>query len=138
MGRRKLGPAVVRARAAKAQRERRKWYAARGICVSCGSAWAEPGHTQCEKCRADARRNCKKYDPDGGKHRAYVKALRDERRAAGLCIDCGSPAEAGQARCPACAKKHREGNRLCSMRKRMKREAENERRMLLERQNARP
>ena len=37
---------------------------------------------------------------------AALKARRQERRAAGLCIDCGQPSD-GKARCAACATRNR-------------------------------
>lgn len=138
MDRRKTDPAAARkTRAAKRQAERREWYAAHLICVNCGQADAEPGRTRCEKCREALRQSLKRRDPDGELHKVFIQGLRDSRKAAGLCIDCGRPTGGDMVRCPACNRKHRESNRICSMRKRMRRETENERRMLLER-NTRP
>ena len=69
----------------------------------------------------------RKADPDGTKHRVNAKALREERKAKGLCIDCGKPADGIHIRCPSCQRKHRESNQVYEIRKRVKREAEEER-----------
>ena len=120
MGRRSQTPKAIRERAL------REWYAEHGICVSCGQADAEPGRTQCGACARKALARVKKWDPDGSKHRQNMQALREERKARGLCVDCGLPA-GKYIRCAACRQKHRETYRLGEIRKRLKREAEKER-----------
>lgn len=65
------------------------WYKENNICVQCHEYSPAPGRVRCEVCLAiDAERhkNQKKND-----RRAYNKKLREERKAAGLCIDCGKP-----------------------------------------------
>lgn len=68
-----------------------------GMCVRCGKTWAEPGKVCCQKCLDMGKIEKKRYDPNGEKHRA----LRDYRKANGLCIDCGRPSE-GRTRCRRC------------------------------------
>ena len=43
---------------------------------------------------------------DTSRQVAALKARRQERREAGLCIDCGKPSD-GKARCPACTDRNR-------------------------------
>ena len=120
--------AAKRDRSAKAvkDRARRELYAGRGICVSCGQADAEPGRRYCPSCARKALARVKKWDPDGSKRRVNAKALREARKAKGLCINCGKPADGIHIRCPGCQRKHRESNQVYEIRKRVKREAEKE------------
>ena len=68
-----------------------------GMCVRCGLTWAEPGKTCCQKCLDKGKIEKKRYDPNGDKRRA----LREFRKANGLCIDCGRPSD-GHSRCRRC------------------------------------
>ena len=82
-------------------------YREKGICASCGRMWVEPGHAYCEACRKKNRAAKSDYDPDGEKKRAF----REERRRAGLCIDCGRPVKDGASRCKRCAEGRRDSSR---------------------------
>jgi hypothetical protein len=88
------------AAAVKRLHERRK---AEGKCTGCGERWAEPGKTLCEKCLEFGRARHRVYDPDGAK----AKARRQARIAAGLCVDCGKPADRTQL-CARCKEKHKD------------------------------
>ncbi len=103
---------------------------AAGMCVACGKAPALSGRAKCGACLEYARtynkgryltggacdgdcENCRL--PECGleaspRDKALNRAmgLSDERRAAGLCIQCGRPAEAGRSYCPACLSARRE------------------------------
>lgn len=105
---------------AEYNRALRRWYAERGICYECGRTWAEPGRSRCKKCYAKDLARMKLRDQDGSKHRAYLKALRAERKAKGLCIDCGTPTDGTHVRCTWCIKKRRESNRMYELRRRVK------------------
>lgn len=102
-------------------RERREWYKAHGICEACGQNWAEPGYVRCKECKKKADARLKRFDPDGQKHKAYVKALRDERREKGLCIDCGSPNDGIHTRCARCAERRKDSVRIYKFRQRNER-----------------
>ena len=94
-----------------------------GICVSCGRNYAEPGYVRCKPCYIKARRGEKKRDPDGTIHRDYVRELRQKRKDAGLCVDCGKrkPQE-GYVRCAICIKKDRERREVYKIRNRIKKQ----------------
>ena len=52
------------------------------------------------------------YQDRKGYQRASDAKQRTERIELGLCVSCSNTAIAGQTRCPSCAEKHRQGNRL--------------------------
>lgn len=100
---------------------------AKGFCIMCGVTWAEPGHSYCKKCLQKRARNysqSERKDKDNEKRRE----LRKQRIEAGLCIDCGSPAEIGNQRCPKCAAARRDSARKYAIQKRMEKQAEQARR----------
>lgn len=72
---------------------------AAGFCPRCGrqpERLAE--RQQCDRCAE--------------KQKAHVSRLREKRRAAGICRDCGRPAgEAGKARCAVCLAREAERRR---------------------------
>lgn len=107
-------------------KERYQWYKAHGICANCGRTWAEPGRVLCAECARKKAASKRRYDPDGTRRTAYVDALRAERRAAGLCIDCGKPLDGLHTRCSQCLARMRERARMYRLRKKIKREAEHE------------
>lgn len=111
---------VINPEKAAYNREMRSWYKEHGICIACGQTYAEPGRVKCKACQKDADARHKRYDPDGSKHKAYVKALRDERRANGLCIDCGSPNDGIHTRCKRCVEARRDSTRIYHFRQRNK------------------
>lgn len=81
---------------------------AAGLCSECRNP-AEPDRKRCKKHGADARR---RYEARGAKGPAAMKALREARKAAGLCITCGKvPAAPERVRCAECAEAHAARNR---------------------------
>lgn len=110
-------------KAAKDSRELRAWYKAGGVCIQCGKGWAEPGHVRCTDCMRKSQLYQKRHDPDGTKHKANAKARRDQRRANGLCTNCGAPTDGKIKLCSRCAAKSRESNRMYKLRQRLKQEA---------------
>lgn len=102
--------------AVKALHEKRR---AEGKCIECGERWAEPGKKMCKKCLEAGRARHRVYDPDGAK----AKARRLARIAAGLCIDCGNPADRTQL-CARCRTRHKDSWRKRMITQRFTREAE--------------
>lgn len=92
----------------------------RGLCVTCGRTWAEPGHVRCKACAADILRQSTASDPDGEKRRKR----RENRVAAGLCIDCGRPTKDGKQRCERCIEMRRDSTRKYKIMQKIDREAE--------------
>lgn len=88
-----------RARTREISRKRPQYYKRKnaGMCVSCGTRAAEAGKVMCKRCAQRSHDYAVTYDPGWKKH----KAMRDARKAAGLCIDCGRPSE-GFTRCQRC------------------------------------
>ena len=98
-------------------KERYDWLKAKGFCVTCGHAWAEPGRCRCRDCAktsdaVKARRYAEWY---AGQNR-----LRAARIEAGLCTTCGAPAEAGKKRCKRCLANHRDYQRCYAIKRRTK------------------
>lgn len=83
-------------------RERYSEYREHGICVTCGQNWVEPGYVRCKACIAKYWQQQKRYDPTGEKRREQAKARWKARADAGLCVDCGRPAEKGKRCCRRC------------------------------------
>ena len=108
-------------------KERYWWYVERGICPECGITYAEPGHVYCKACMKRQIAHHKRRNPDGNKHKEYLKALRADRRARGVCVDCEAPIDDGRVYCPKCRERRKENELLCRIRKKMKAEAEKER-----------
>lgn len=92
---------------------KRTWYEERktnGLCVRCGQP-AEPGKTKCLVCKMDDRERARKKEtPEQAKRRRErEKGRYKERKAQGVCVQCGKrPADKG-VRCRHCAAK--ENNR---------------------------
>ena len=78
--------------------ERRRYAtrAAEGVCTRCGEQPPRPGRKLCELCAA------------GQAERS--RALRERRRRARLCIQCGAVSDGG-LRCTACRPDYRTGGR---------------------------
>ena len=112
-------------------REQRADYKAHGICISCGRNDAEIGHVLCKACIANAKLRQQCIDPDGSKRREYKKQLRESRKAQGLCIECGKPAWRGRTRCYTHILKARESCQVYKIKKRLERQAKQEREELL-------
>lgn len=102
-------------------RERYYWYKEHGICVVCGKTWAEPGRARCGKCSERMNMLKRIRDPDGRRNAEYLAKLRQQRKDAGQCVDCGKTTGGGY--CPACAKKHRERMQKVRIIARIEREA---------------
>lgn len=75
-------------------------YKEKGICVQCGQWDASPGKVRCEVCllqnsESQAKKMKKESEQEKKerqrKHREYLKKLRSDRKANGLCIMCGKP-----------------------------------------------
>lgn len=109
--------------AARRARERRNFYLPRGICCQCGREWVAPGHTLCEACRDKHRESEARNDPGFERRKERKKVLREQRRAAGLCIDCGHPSE-GHVRCLRCREMRRDSWRKWKILQRMDAEAD--------------
>lgn len=109
-------------------RQRRRTAKAAGLCITCQRNPAAAGRVSCEPCATRAReRNAIRQRRLRAAHRlmgictacnqrlaitgqtvcGVCAEARDERRAmhraAGLCIDCPSPAREGITRCARCA-----------------------------------
>lgn len=65
-----------------------------GLCSKCGEA-TEGGLSKCEKClerdRVLARRNYARDPANKDRATARTRQLRKDRRAKGLCAECGAP-----------------------------------------------
>ena len=57
------------------------------------------------------QKNKRTYQDCRTHHLARAAKRRADSTAQGLCVACRQPAITGQTRCPACAEKHRQGNR---------------------------
>ena len=95
-----------------------------GKCVRCGISWAEPGQSYCRKCLNRRKALKKRYTPNNEKR----KAIRDERKAAGLCIECGKPRLDGHVYCQKCLAARLDSSRKYSIGKRLDRIADKARR----------
>lgn len=96
------------------------WYKAHHVCVRCRNAPAVNGLVTCQKCRETMNENHRiRYaglTPEQKAERsAKQKAVRETRRAAGLCTRCGRKREDKQLlTCEHCRKKDkRGGKRTC-------------------------
>lgn len=93
-----------------------------GKCVKCGWRWAEAGRSMCRICHRKMMLGRKKSDPDGSKHREWIKNREAERKAAGLCVDCGKKIgdDTGRfIRCSACRRYKAECMQVYRIRKRI-------------------
>lgn len=74
--------------------ERKEW----GLCIECGKRPPFEGRVRCEVCLCrDLLAHHK--TTDSPKRKENVKKQRAERRAAGLCTDCGKPVYKEHSRC---------------------------------------
>lgn len=75
-----------------------------GKCSRCGKARAGSGSDWlCAECLAYDRQHNRQR---AATHNEYLRSRYYERRAAGLCVRCGNPAE-GKAQCQTCLDKQR-------------------------------
>lgn len=117
----------AQARKNQYRKELRQWYKQHGICQRCYRD-VEPGKTYCRKCLTYIRAGQIKRDPTGEKAHERDRKRRERLKAAGLCVNCGKePAIEGQTLCQKCKKKARESQQVYKIRKRLKRQAEEER-----------
>lgn len=82
-------------------RERRK---EKGLCRRCGKEKVEEGKSLCPACRLINQEQSRNYyrnlSPEAKlEFLNSKKLLREERKAAGLCIKCGQPAYKGFVLC---------------------------------------
>lgn len=94
-----------------------------GRCVRCGKP-AVPGYTLCQ-----VHREADKAKALTPKHKAYLKELREKRKAAGKCVDCGGSMAGSTVTtlCKKCHERRMETERIKTIRRKMKREQEKER-----------
>lgn len=69
------------------RRDEYLFFKEQGICTHCRKNKAESGKTLCLECLIQNRTYKKKYNPD--KQRLIDKKKREERKAMGLCVNCG-------------------------------------------------
>lgn len=101
-------------------RELYQWCVEHGVCAWCKKVYAEPGRVYCKGCTRKNKALIERRDPGHVKRVAYCQERRERLKASGLCIDCGKhPAIEGQTRCPSCARKKRESEQVCRIRKRI-------------------
>ena len=96
-------------------KERYRWYKEHGICPGCGQHNAMDGHVYCVTC-AEAQAVChmikrsvmtkEEKQEQYKKWRESKNILRQKRKAAGLCVQCGMPSRQGKTRCAKCAEKN--------------------------------
>lgn len=103
--------------------ELKHFYAEHGICQDCGHEFAEPGHVRCKACAELFNNRKKQRDPDGSKHRQYLKDLREYRRANGLCLDCNRPVVLGRMRCAKHLESERQAMQVQRIKKRVRKQA---------------
>lgn len=95
--------------------ERRKWYIDNGICPRCGHRELQEGYKMCLECRtADNERRRERYKPVYGQSERH-KALREKRKAQGLCPICGKrkPSD-GKVNCNVCLAKNKAARLKCN------------------------
>lgn len=84
-------------------KEVRAWRREHHICTTCGKNDAAIGFVQCSDCQEKRAVYDAKYKAD---HPDYIKetdkALREKRRAAGLCPECGKKIDGIYVRCNSC------------------------------------
>ena len=109
----------------KRNREQYEWYKAQGICPSCKTRYADPGHVNCEECNAKRRKRF--WDNTTPKTNAErCKERREALKARGMCISCGkAKAVEGHVLCMICARKFAEGQQARKIKRRLQKEAAN-------------
>lgn len=115
----------ARAHERQQNRDIYNWYKSRGICPRCKVKHGAPGGVYCEDCLAVKRKEMQKYfgDYNAGK----CKERRERLKAEGLCVCCGKPAVKDRVLCASCARKNSEAQQVRKMKKRLEREAQEER-----------
>lgn len=92
-----------------------QFYKSRGICPKCGKEKAATGRVFCLNCRdKESVLNIARWDSMTEEQKEQVRSrarqsgrvLYKQRKAAGLCVRCGKPAEKGHVHCYECRIKH--------------------------------
>lgn len=104
---------------AKVAKRRRDMLRLKGFCTRCGNTWAEAGHSMCKKCLEKHRK-----ESNTPEQRQKANERRQARKEAGLCIDCGKPAEGGKTRCPDCQMARRDSVRKYKIMQKIRRETQ--------------
>ena len=108
----------------RTNKERYQWYKARGICISCGASWSEPGRVRCKVCHDKHERSRDRV--------AQIEMERRNRaawREAGLCTVCGKrQADDGRRTCAHCRAVAVDRDRKYRILRRMDKEADEARR----------
>lgn len=100
-----------------------QFFKSHGICPNCGKEKAAPGRVCCLNCLDKQNiRRLVRWDSMTEEQKEQVrsrvrqsgKALYKQRKAAGLCVRCGKPAQKGYVRCYECNIK----NTNCTRRRR--------------------
>nr|DAP79798.1 MAG TPA: NinG protein [Caudoviricetes sp.] len=81
-----------------------KFYKARGICPYCKKGKPAPGKSLCEECAEKQRTYFANLPPERAEQfrarkRENSKQKYSQRKAAGLCVDCGKPVYKDGVRC---------------------------------------
>lgn len=107
--------------AAQYNRERRAWYAEHYICSNCGQREPVPGRKFCNVCIAHYKAlRLNTTDRDNARR----KELREQRKAMGLCIQCGKVAVPGKTMCNRCRMQRNDSVRKYRIRGRIDKEVE--------------
>ena len=97
-----------------------QFFKSHGICPQCGKEKAAPGRVCCLNCLDKQNiRKLERWDSMTEEQKEQVrsrvrqsgKTLYKQRKAAGLCVRCGKPAQQGHVRCSECNIKHRNSAR---------------------------
>lgn len=98
-------------------KELREFYKAKGICCQCGREKAAKGRSYCLNCLDKISISGYKYRATWSEEKKaeylkraakHHKRLYNERKAAGICVDCGKKkAEENRVRCGICLDKQR-------------------------------
>lgn len=106
-------PEMKKAKDREYRQENRRYWKAKGRCAVCGKmdAYSLAGRATCAECIEAAKTAMRKYYAD---HKAEVCAKQnaryEARKAAGLCVRCGSTlreADGQHATCAACRAERR-------------------------------
>lgn len=102
---------------AERNKERREFYKAHGICCQCGREKATKGRSYCLNCLDKISISGYKYRATWSEEKKaeylkraakHHKRLYNERKAAGICVDCGKKkVEENRVRCGICLDKQR-------------------------------
>ena len=91
-----------------------------GICVKCGKRYAEAGRSMCKICAANMVESKQRNDPGGLRHYQWFTNRIAERKANGLCVDCGKKLkDLRYSRCKSCRKRRAEYQQVRRIRERI-------------------